>query len=324
MDSVEKLTKTIEELYNKEQYFQCIEHCDELLGINRKNTDAFFYKIKSYISVGFYNKAYDEFQLMESMNIGDARFNELKIETFLECDKKSSDLNLEEKIKDPSMALLVAKKYYDLDNREELEKWCKYAISLGANEGECTLLLIRNSYNNRQYKVALNLCKEALKKNLPYGEVYHYFIGKIMLKGNEIEEAFGEYREALKINPKYFYALRECGVIYFIEGKYNKALKTLEEAYSIQGEDEKLLIYLLKVTFKLKKYTASIKYCDEYIKKFPNGYAKEDAYIIWAENLYYLDEYVDAKNFVEKVEKNDTNRDEINDLLYKIEEALQF
>lgn len=187
-------------------------------------------------------------------------------------------------------------------------------------------------YQNENYEMAITLLDEAILLNPELAEL-HYWRGKVAthdLNQESLDVAITLFSEAIRIKPDYADAYFERGKVYvqkgeFKEGKIDllEAVKlnpNLKEAYSllaqielIEGNDEKAMEYLNKITHKegddryyyslgkilynAGKYQQAIEQFNKTIEK--NKYFV-DAYVYKAHSLAKLGLYEDAIDNLKK------------------------
>ncbi len=80
----------------------------------------------------------------------------------------------------------------------------------------------------------IGVIKSQLNKAIPESQEipadYFYLHGNILFKMKQFQEAFAQYKEAIRINPQYGDAYNNLANLYFMAKQYQKALDCLEQA----------------------------------------------------------------------------------------------
>ena len=122
-----------------------------------------------------------------------------------------------------------------------------------------TLLKIANLIEKKDLELAYKDISENLKKYKNSFFLYN-MMGLVDAQNNKINLAIQNYREAVRINPKYIDAYNNLALAYYNIGKVNEAIENLQKALEI---DEKFYIAhnnLAKIYFKKKDYEKTITY----------------------------------------------------------------
>lgn len=117
---------------------------------------------------------------------------------------------------------------------------------------------------------ALNIYQDLSRKNKEYPKLY-YKISKNLSNREKYEEALLNIDKALKLKPKYSYALHQKGFILIELERYDEALKytdlALKYTKEILDSDDKITLIKNKIYIfdRLKMYDLALKCCDELI-----------------------------------------------------------
>ena len=109
----------------------------------------------------------------------------------------------------------------------------------------------------------------------------HYGYGLSLARAEQFEKAAAQIKLVLVKMPFDPYILKDLGKIYFLEGNYNAALNTLENALSMLRNDPDGLFYLGRTQLEAENYKDAAETFQIIEKKYPN-------YDI--STLYYLGE----------------------------------
>ena len=95
--------------------------------------------------------------------------------------------------------------------------------------------------------------------------VAHYYLGSIGLQENQLDDAFNELQQALKISPNYPNALAELGQYYVIRRDYEPAERHLHRALELDPDNYSANFYILTLYTRTKdsRREAQAKHFDE-------------------------------------------------------------
>ena len=122
-----------------------------------------------------------------------------------------------------------------------------------------TLLKIANLIEKKDLELAYKEISENFKKYKNSFFLYN-MMGLVDAQNNKIEMAIHNYKEAIRINPKYIDAYNNLALTYYNLGKVNEAIENLQKSLEI---NEKFYIAhnnLAKIYFKKEDYEKSITY----------------------------------------------------------------
>jgi predicted Zn-dependent protease len=107
---------------------------------------------------------------------------------------------------------------------------------------------VETSYGDEQ--TVLSKLEAEVERN-PQDPLAHYRYGLILARVGKPQEAVGQMRMALTKRAFDPYILKDLGWIYFLDGKYQQAFKTLESAHAMIPEDPECLFYLGRTQMEL-------------------------------------------------------------------------
>jgi len=110
------------------------------------------------------------------------------------------------------------------------------------NEDDFNRVLTRVETRYGDEQTVLNKLEAAVARN-PQDPLAHYRYGLILARVGRRQEAIKQIRIALTKRAFDAYILKDLGWIYFLDGQYPQALKTLESAHSMIPEDPECLFF---------------------------------------------------------------------------------
>lgn len=122
-----------------------------------------------------------------------------------------------------------------------------------------TLLKIANLIEKKNLELAYKDISENLKKYKNSFFLYN-MMGLVDAQNNKINMAIQNYKEAVRINPKYIDAYNNLALAYYNIGKVNEAIENLQKALEINEKFYVAHNNLAKIYFKKKDYEKSITY----------------------------------------------------------------
>jgi len=96
----------------------------------------------------------------------------------------------------------------------------------------------------------LNKLKDDVARN-PQDPLAHHRYGLILARAGKRQEAIEQIRIALTKRAFDPYILRDLGWVYFLDGQFPQALKTLESAGGMIPDDPECLFYLSRTQMEL-------------------------------------------------------------------------
>ena len=109
-------------------------------------------------------------------------------------------------------------------------------------------------YGNEQ--IVLNDLESEVKSN-PKDPLAHYRYGLILARVGKRQEAIAQMRIALTKRAFDPYILKDLGWIYYLDGQYQQALKTLESACAMIPEDAECQFYIGRTQMELGNLAAA-------------------------------------------------------------------
>jgi len=118
------------------------------------------------------------------------------------------------------------------------------------NEDDFNRVLTRVETRYGDEQTVLNKLEAAVARN-PQDPLAHYRYGLILARVGRRQEAIKQIRIALTKRAFDAYILKDLGWIYFLDGQYPQALKTLESAHSMIPEDPECLFFVGRTQIEL-------------------------------------------------------------------------
>jgi predicted Zn-dependent protease len=122
------------------------------------------------------------------------------------------------------------------------------------------------SYGNEQ--VVLSNLESEIKKN-PKDPLVNYRYGLILARVGKRQEAIAHMRIALTQRAFDPYILKDLGWIYYLDGKYPQALKTLESACAMMPKDPECQFYIGRTLMEMGDLEGASQRFLEVIREFP-------------------------------------------------------
>jgi len=150
--------------------------------------------------------------------------------------------------------------------------------------------------------VVLKKFRDEVAKN-PSDPLAHYRYGMILARTGDRKNAINHIKTALGKKVFDAYILKDLGITYFNDGRYEEALSVLNGVVSISGKDSETLYYIGRAQIETGQYKESIKIFDELAGK--DVYNKEALYFLgeaygkqgyMGDAHYYLGTYYKKKN----------------------------
>jgi len=216
----------------------------------------------------------------------------------------------------------------NIDDHElkELEK--KYERILSQEPESNTFCLLANVlYRQGKTDIAIGVLIRGLGYN-KNNVTARFMLGKIYYERWMIEQAKKEMEKVLQNAPENLEAARLLAQIYKSEDKLDKALETLNVAYTFHSEDEDVLLEREEIKKEISKMEAILS---KQVFETPAGSRKikgmeidnpsigEEVYTETMANLYIEQgQYDKARDVLEKIFTNETER---NLAIEKLEES---
>lgn len=312
-----------ESYFNLEKYAEAIPYLQAYKGKKNRWNNTDYYQLGfAYFKQNDFENAIKYFNKIIGQKNGVSQNAYYQLgECYLKSDKKpealnafksASEMNFNKKVKEDA-ALNYAKLSYEEGNpyksvpdvlKEYLQQYPK-----STHVNEIKELLITSYLHQQDYKGALAYLKENqnFENNALFSEVSMYR-GIQLFNENKLSEALSYFSEGIKSNDfniknKSLYWLAETD---YRLGNYQKALDNFLKVDSANKTENNLLSYNIGYCyFKLKDYTNSTKYFNQYIAQNGEDIAvKEDATIRLGDSYYASKNYENAKNAYQKIIDN--------------------
>ncbi len=125
---------------------------------------------------------------------------------------------------------------------------------------------VETRYGDEQ--VVLSALESEVERN-PKDPLVHYRYGLILARVGKRPEAISQMRIALTKRAFDPYILKDLGWIYFLDGKYQQALKTLESACAMIPEDPECLFYIGRTQMEMGNLAEASDRFLKLIRQFP-------------------------------------------------------
>ena len=112
--------------------------------------------------------------------------------------------------------------------------------------------------------------EKAVRDN-PADAMAHYGFGLALSRAGDRQKAAEHLKAALEGNAFDPYMLKDLGKIYFLDGRYDQALKILNNVILIRPDDSDALYYLGRTQMESGRFEAAVGSLEKLIKKYP-GY----------------------------------------------------
>lgn len=157
-------------------------------------------------------------------------------------DQDNSDLafqNYEQALKlDPNLTELYAPigvAYYQKDNIAKAEEYLLKASNSQTEDEQTQFLLGVIRYKQQRY----NEAAVALNKSLQIKDnaEAHYYLGEILDKQDRSNDAIVQYKQAVKLNPRYTEAWFDLGVAQYNHNNYDEAIIAYKQAITLKNDN---------------------------------------------------------------------------------------
>ena len=303
LEDLDSRTKILRYYFNTKDYEKAIEIGEEILSLEKNNTQAQKIIAKSNLILGNKEKTLnnllvifekDNSNIESIFSLVNFYFSERKYEDCIEWSKKI--------IKADSENLktwhILSRCYSHFGNNEKLEECLLNIVKLENKELENHLILARFYFSNNEYENCIKICEDLLQLDENNLEAI-----RIKARSKEklgIGEVINEYLEIAVLNKvdvasrlrimKYYYNNREyencievaeeiisiqgedsnlCHILsraYFNLGKTKKAKEFASKYLKNNSQDTKILLLLIKSCFNGKEYEETVQYCEEYLQ----------------------------------------------------------
>jgi tetratricopeptide (TPR) repeat protein len=120
-----------------------------------------------------------------------------------------------------------------------------------------------------EYNDAVGNYKEAIKINPDYLNA-HYNLANVLAEQGEVDEAISQYREVIRIDPYYYPALNNLGQNLIKQGKRTEAVSYLKRALEIEPNDANVHLNLGEALLGLGEPKEAIKHLRTALRLMPD------------------------------------------------------
>jgi tetratricopeptide (TPR) repeat protein len=257
-----------EALLGLELYQECLDACEEALNIYVYLIDVYVIKMKLFVKVGQFDEAMNVFNKAMDIGLRDSR---------LLCAKAN--------------VLRLTQKY------DEAINFCDQAIELNENDKDVYYVKGLCFYSKEKYNEAIDCFDNSIQRNNKLGSAYYYKILSL-LNSSRQDEALRELEKAISLNLKYidrFYELK--GDVLVFQNKYNEAIGEYKKAIEIEPSNSAYYYAVGYNLNNLSKFEDALKYLNKAIELDPTV---ANYYICKSHSFYSLGKY---KACVDECEK---------------------
>ena len=136
------------------------------------------------------------------------------------------------------------------------------------------------------------ICLDSIKLDNKNSEIFNIY-AMVLFQLEEHNEALNNWKKAVELNPKYFYAYSNLGNAFLILKRYEEALKSYDEAIKIKPDHIAILKNKANILKGLKKLNESAEQWNSIIKINPSDI---NSYIEKAHIFFDLNRLVEALN----------------------------
>lgn len=261
-------------LYAKMQKkHKAIEMLKKAKMFNPSNIHAYFILGVMLFETDNISEAFSEFKKLEEM---DSAYKNLNYYLAL-CYKKEKNYMavieyaqraLNEDAKNPSVYILLAQTYINLDNKEEVFNIYKKGIEKGINDFEFTLSWGISLLKYNEVDAAKEKIQQALAMK-PNDSLALYRLGCCYLKENNLEEAEKSFLNSIKENPSNSSAYADLGLVYYEKKDYNTAINIFFKAIDLSADKAYLYFYIANCYYKTERYKKCIDFYEKTIEYYP-------------------------------------------------------
>ncbi len=241
---------------------------------NSANPNIYFLLGVMLFETNKISEAFSEFKALEEIN---PNYKNLNYYLALCYKKENNNMAvmdyagkaLEESPENPSLYIMLAQSYFNIDKPEEGLKVFELGAKRGINDYEFYLAwgisLIRIN--------KIEFAKEKLYKALelkPEEDKTIYRLGQCFFKENNMEEAEKLFKEAISKNSENYMAIADLGILYYNKNEYEKAVKLFFNATDISSKNTYLYFYIANSYYKMQKLKKSIEYYEKTVEYHPN------------------------------------------------------
>ena len=206
---------------------------------------------------------------------------------------------------DPTFAvayLHLAWAYGELENTEARNEAYEKAKTFSAKSTDKERLLIESAYARaieRDPEKRFRLLKQIANK-YPKEKRIHYDLGFYYESKNMFDQAIEEYKEALRLDPDYGYAINQIAYRYVEMGDFEKAIEYFKRYASVSPGDANPIDSMAELYFRMGRIEEAIAKYKEALEIKPDFYAASWSigYIHALEKNYreatiWFDKYID-------------------------------
>ena len=115
------------------------------------------------------------------------------------------------------------------------------------------------AFNNDNYMQTINDLSKYVEINKENALAYNT-LGKAYAAFGNLDKAMINFQMAIKLDPKYYEAVKNLGYVYYDEGDFNKAISLFENAIKINPKYDTAYNALGNAYDELKNYKKAISY----------------------------------------------------------------
>ena len=308
---VESRLKIMRHYYNKKEYENCINICNEIIDIKGEQNDVLNTLSRAYFNLGENKKA--KLNILKLLNIEpkNLKYLLLAIRTsFNEKEYQDSIKYCEQYLgindSDLIVQRILARSHHNLGNEKIAEKILFDLISKDPKDIESRITLIRNNYSSGNYDTVHNLCDEILKKKKS-NRIALLFHARAYTAAREFEKAIEAWEFVLKIYKNDTEALSGAGRAFYNDGKTELAREYLEKALKTSPDSVQIKRSLSLVYLRQKEWDLAIPILEEECKRKPLEF------INWERRI----------NLLHEMNREDDAKQCLNEIIEYIEEEPQ-
>lgn len=286
--------------YYKANFKEATRLYSELIAKDEKNIEYIYRRGECYYNLSDYNRAIDDFNIVENEKKGMASFYLTKIYTIKKNYKeafKYIERHLESKYKLPESSIKNDEIIKRLEKKEKWNEIWQYNWYSRRDE-----LYREISYltNYSRFEDALDIINNEIDKGSKNHKLYA-LKGKVYMDMEQHKLAEEAYTIAIKSTkrkyPDFYKGRAEA---YFKLGNYTKSLSDYEAILEI--EPYKVYHYkkMAQIAFEAENYNDANEYMDKYIKYFPDD---EEALYQFGNIYYNKGNYFNALRYYNKIIK---------------------
>ena len=252
---------------------KAIEMLKKSKFLNPTNIHAYFILGVMLFETNKTTEAFNEFKKLEDINP-----NYKNLDYYLAlCYKKEknhmavleyANRALSKDNSNPSIYILLAQTYTDLNRKEEALKIFLFGEEKGVNDFEFYLswgISLLRMNNTEQAKEKLQKALEIRENN----SSALYRLGCCFYKEKNFPNAKEMFKKAIESDYSNSNAFADLGIIYYEENDYNNAIQTFFKAIDISSKKSYLYFYIANCYYKLGRLKKAIDYYEKTIEYYP-------------------------------------------------------